>query len=174
MGLDRIYAEYGLSDVQIDRTFRFEASWESGSATLKSRTHLPLLSDIVESSRVDFEWCRKDGDSESFRRRAQMIALDTVIPASTSSADSKGKYTSVKEIVAWWEDESGLWLLLRGSTETESVKDRWDKLFAEDEIKWSSVCFLLASIVEMLLVSVPGLVPLISGSTPPRSVAPYM
>ena len=152
---DEVYASHGLVDVQLDDYRPSSHDWISGTARL-NRTNLPCISN--PSSRVRFEWAASD--LSVFKRRAQFIAIDTLPLQGGSSIIGKNgklresKYTTAEEIVAWWEIDSGCWLLTteRESGVSEMLIDRWEDTVEGDQ-KWSWACFNLVAIVDVLEVS---------------------
>jgi hypothetical protein len=150
MGDDKAYAAHGLVNVVVDPSNPLLPSpWVSGSATLDVRSDLPLFA--TPTCRVRFEWCKHSGDRETFRRRAQFIALDTVDTAGTSSSAGTCKYTAVKQVLAWWDDDSGYWLVTEGEDGLATLQEKWAKI--REDHKWSDVCAILVSVSEVVMVS---------------------
>lgn len=150
MTAHEIYVAHGLTEVELD----FEhplTPWKTGSAYLSSQQHLPLLGS--PNDRVRFAWCSKANSFDRFRRRAQLIALDTLPPSPGPSSATCSKFTPVNEVVAWWEDNSGCWLLTRGNEETSEVKDRFERIKESEDVEWHRACFALVTMVETLMVS---------------------
>jgi hypothetical protein len=92
--------------------------WISGHAKFVVTPDYPLISKESKSyPRISFTFCASNdqGSMSRFRRQAQLLALDS-LPSKTGT--SKGhQFAHVKEVLAWWEDIHGLWLI----TEEEDV-----------------------------------------------------
>lgn len=109
----------------------------SGWAMLEPQTDYPLLMDVQPRKRqVRFSFCSKHDPSATlrFRKRAQFIALDTLsdqVPGGMTLRRNteRRRYSSVRQLLAWWEDEQGLWLITdEDHGAIASLSSRWPKM----------------------------------------------
>ena len=117
--------------------------WICGSADLLPTEKLPLLVSLGDTARhVRFTFCPR-GDSAimaRFRRQAQILVLDTLPPPSRSSFGSPSAavhrhYGRIKQVVAWWEDDTGLWLITDEDTEERrSLIEVWSQYMIDEEV----------------------------------------
>jgi hypothetical protein len=125
-------------------------------------TYPPFPSSKSSYEEVRF-YLGQAGDPSSlsmFRRQAQLIALDTVsLPRSTpgsssststdplpdaspprrresnTSIDTHKRYGLDKEVLAWWEDEHGLWLLtLMDREPTQDLVEVWGGIIGRGDV----------------------------------------
>lgn len=136
-----VFEAHGLHDIEVDLV----GEWVSGWATLKREPNYPLfVTDPVDiPERCRFSWCSLDepGNAHRFRRRAQIITLDSLppppssrpsTPSETPSPPISLRHNRRRNILAWWEDTDGLWFL----TDEEKVVqigliEWWSKRVAE-------------------------------------------
>jgi hypothetical protein len=112
--------------------------WISGSALLTPNRSYPVLTTSTERQyplKVSFQACCSDDPAVNarFRRHAQILTLDT-LPKSPGPSYRR-KYSRVEEVVAWWEDATGLWLVLidDGTTlQSESLLRCWSAIMGDD------------------------------------------
>jgi serine/threonine protein kinase len=118
----QVFEAHGLQDVQVEHV----GEWISGWATF-SPTDRPFFCPTSEiPHQVRFSWCsNKDpGSAHRFRRRAQIILLDSLSSPVTTSRPSTPSENSAssssfrrnrhglrRKILAWWEDADGLWFI---------------------------------------------------------------
>ena len=160
MPSEAVFASHGLSKISLDltplqqaplglasilspsATYHATEEWLSGSAELIPTTTLPLLVNWEDVARpVRFIFCPW-GDSAimaRFRRQAQIIVLDTLPPPSRSPSASSSStlhrhYGRIKQVIAWWEDDTGLWLITDEDTEERrSLVEWWSQLMVDEE-----------------------------------------
>jgi hypothetical protein len=120
----------------------------SGWGKLRPVEAYPTFTQDPSFDEVRFYWTPISDPAAMarFRRQAQIIALDTIpMPgdASRSKSFSPGpssssffkdrrhpRYGLDKEIIAWWEDDHGLWLVtLMERVDTKDLVQAWGEIF---------------------------------------------
>lgn len=131
---------HGLCNVTFDppRILRSQSQWTEGWAQID--TSLPLLTPVKPSERVRFAWTFDSDLKAKLRRHAQLVAIDTL--------GGGGRFSAVQDVVAWWEDEDGYWLVTRGTEPSVPLPQWWQGVKGHCEVS-----FALLSIVEALKVS---------------------
>jgi hypothetical protein len=178
---------HGLSDVELNLRIIEDATlfsssfrpshredWVAGWAKLDVKPDFPLLSSEEKGySRVRFAFCPLENhDSVSrFRRQAQLLALDTI--PNQAGPSERLRFAHVKAVLAWWEDEYGLWMITdeddlermrlvdwwagfmeRSSTSLdEHLSNAQSRRPRDGEDIWISACDTLTMVVQCLKVS---------------------
>lgn len=157
---DAVFAAHGLSDVKLNlpsydkpqpalsailplsATHQALGEYISGTAVFApagDRTPV-LVKGPVKPRSVRFSFC-PHGDAVAmaqFRRRAQISVLDTISPGIPSnfpcSSTEHRRYGRIKEVVAWWEDVDGLWLITDGEEdESMTLVEWWSRAMTDEE-----------------------------------------
>ena len=98
------------------------------------------------------------------RRFAQLVAIDTM-GEKEGARTSKARFSAVTEVLAWWEDEEGYWLVYTSDREdVEPLTVYWTEIY-EGKGKgkgkeregasggYCTECFCLLSVAEVMRVS---------------------
>jgi len=181
---DDVFKSHGLSDVELLFQISSPAvdvgpssnppihpfhreEWITGQARLNVQDAYPLISsDEKAFPLVRFTFCSSNdhGSMARFRRQAQLLALDSL---PNQHGTSKGsRFAHVKEVLAWWEDIHGLWLITEeDGVERVRLVDWWARKmdnYMEDGVivdkqggpeVWMIACDILVMLVECLKVS---------------------
>jgi hypothetical protein len=203
---ETIFAAHGLVDISFDLPSLPSSStnngiavppttssgnglgWTWGRAKLLVANGYPLIVPVEPGTKVHFCLC-SHGDpvlSSQFRHRAQILALDT-LPLLDSASDlakfteetgcHRPRITRTRRIIAWWEDEYGLWLVTNeDDRESMSLREWWSRNMAHEPLgdgeggptssitsssipkgmlMYSECCQALLAVVKTLQVSIP-------------------
>lgn len=148
---DNVFSAHGLYHVKLDvpairsaapvtitipaaDTFA-TAEWIAGTAELRPVDRFPLLRPTAKiPSTVRFSFC-PSSDQHSmarFRRQAQLLALGTIPTAPGPS----NRYGRVREVIAWWEDEHGLWFVVDEEPEEGiNLVEAWSKIMQDPDME---------------------------------------
>ena len=130
------YHPTSTSVVPLSASYEAHTDFLSGAALLTSTEELPLLvKGIIKKYPVRFSFCPRDDSSAlaNFRRQAQLLVLDT-LPTSSHDVRLSRRYGRIAEVIAWWEDDHGLWLLTNAdTTQWLSLVEWWSKAMMDKE-----------------------------------------
>ncbi|WWD17751.1 hypothetical protein CI109_102192 [Kwoniella shandongensis] len=166
-----VLSEHGLSKVILDPR-DVAHPWVSGRAELTPTRDYPLFRHPSQQEQVHFYFSPASDvrSCAKLRQHAQFLALDSSHLASisaeispTTERASQPKYSLVRELLAWWEDRYGLWLVaLEDHDHTIDLAVWWmerqDAITAEEDeqsalSKYGELCDALFGIVQCLKVS---------------------
>lgn len=141
------FASHGLTDVALDHPFSPESStspssddtdegWVTGCGVF-SQDKLDNNTDVAISKSLRFAFC-PHGNALAvarFRRRAQLLAFDCLVDDNVATRhDSKrhdvkerklAGFSRMRRIIAWKEDEHGLWLVGDEELPGRRIRDWW-------------------------------------------------
>ena len=191
------FASQGLTDVTLDHPFSPESStspssddtdegWVTGCGMF-SQDKLGETADVAISKSLRFAFC-PHGNALAvarFRRRAQLLAFDCLVDDSVATRHDSRRhnvkerrlagFSRMRRIIAWKEDEHGLWLVGDEVLPGRRIRDWWAGMTHRTSLRKASAvtvdmvqemsngthagaytteaCEVLSSIVERLQVS---------------------